>query len=107
MYPRLTHLNADTSWLVELPRDAQRIFKLLLDPWFEGTQTDFHRLFSRQKHIIPAAIKNASELGTLDAVVISHEFTDHCHEATLRGVSSEVPVFATKVRSFKPTLVGL
>ena len=31
----------------------------------------------------------------IDAVVISHEFTDHCHEATLREISSSVPVLAT------------
>ncbi|KAI0021233.1 hypothetical protein F4780DRAFT_293789 [Xylariomycetidae sp. FL0641] len=32
----------------------------------------------------------------IDALAISHEFTDHCHEATLREVSPRVPVFATE-----------
>lgn len=42
----------------------------------------------------------------IDAVLISHEFTDHCHPATLREVSPSVPVFATHkaaelIRSWK------
>ena len=32
----------------------------------------------------------------IDAVVISHEFTDHCHKSTLLEVDQAVPVFATK-----------
>jgi len=31
----------------------------------------------------------------IDAVVISHEFTDHMHKETLLKISPEVPVFAT------------
>lgn len=42
----------------------------------------------------------------IDAVCCSHEFTDHCHEATLRELPPDVPVFAPKkaaalVRSWK------
>lgn len=32
----------------------------------------------------------------IDAVCCSHEFTDHCHEATLRELPTTVPVFAPK-----------
>ncbi len=32
----------------------------------------------------------------IDAVAISHEFTDHCHKSTLLEVNRSVPVFATK-----------
>jgi hypothetical protein len=32
----------------------------------------------------------------VDAVAISHEFTDHCHKETLLEVHPNVPVFATK-----------
>lgn len=35
----------------------------------------------------------------IDAVAISHEFTDHCHKDTLLEVHKDVPVFATKVSS--------
>jgi len=31
----------------------------------------------------------------IDAVAVSHEFTDHCHKATLLEVSPSIPVFAT------------
>lgn len=34
----------------------------------------------------------------IDAVAISHEFTDHCHQETLLTVHADVPVFATEVR---------
>ncbi|KAI5242113.1 HCP-like protein [Aureobasidium subglaciale] len=30
----------------------------------------------------------------IDAVAISHQFTDHCHEQTMRDVHPDVPVFA-------------
>lgn len=32
----------------------------------------------------------------IDAIVISHEFADHCHKDTLLQFSSETPVFATE-----------
>lgn len=33
----------------------------------------------------------------IDAVAISHEFTDHCHQQTLMDISPDVPVLATEV----------
>ena len=33
----------------------------------------------------------------LDAVIISHEFTDHCHKRTLLSIHPDVPVFAPEV----------
>lgn len=33
----------------------------------------------------------------IDAVIVSHEFTDHCHRETLLEVDRDVPVFASKV----------
>lgn len=33
----------------------------------------------------------------IDAVAVSHEFTDHCHRETLEEVHGDVPVFATEV----------
>jgi len=33
----------------------------------------------------------------IDAVVISHEFTDHCNKNTLLELDSETPIFATKL----------
>lgn len=88
----LRHLNADTSWLI-----SYNDFKILLDPWFFGPQTDFFRYFSTQEHAIPSSIQDINrDLGAnIDAIVISHEFTDHCHEQTLRSLSSSIAVFAT------------
>lgn len=40
----------------------------------------------------------AEEETFIDAVAISHEFTDHCHKETLLEVHPDVPVFATEVR---------
>jgi hypothetical protein len=38
----------------------------------------------------------------IDAVAVSHQFTDHCHEQTMRTVHPNVPVFATEVSRSRP-----
>jgi hypothetical protein len=88
----LRHLNADTSWLIIFDG-----FKILLDPWLFGPQTDYFRYFSTQEHAVPSSMQNISrDLDVqIDAIIISHEFTDHCHEETLRSLSATIPVFAT------------
>ena len=43
----------------------------------------------------PSAPEDESWKSYVDAVAISHEFTDHCHRATLLEVDPAVPVFAT------------
>jgi len=40
--------------------------------------------------------RQASPSYFIDAVCCSHEFTDHCHEATLKELPPTVPVFAPK-----------
>ncbi|KAK3627551.1 hypothetical protein LTR56_019135 [Elasticomyces elasticus] len=132
--PVLHHLNADTSWLLQIPRPESAVrnggrfyYNVLIDPWFQGTQTDFAAWFSRQWHATKSAVGSIAELEELawesevltaelrtgsssrksnaaveheqtfiDALVISHEFTDHCHKETLLEVNADVPVFATK-----------
>lgn len=137
--PILHHLNADTSWLLQIPRPASAIahgsriyYNLLIDPWFVGGQSDVARWFSQQWHAVESAVKSIADVemlireveiltgglrrGTctktnatadegerqeesfIDAVAISHEFTDHCHKETLMEVHPDVPVFATEVR---------
>jgi hypothetical protein len=88
----LRHLNADTSWLIIFDE-----FKILLDPWLFGSQTDFFRYFSTQEHSVPPSIQNINrDLDMqINAIIISHEFSDHCHEQTLRSFSATIPVFAT------------
>ena len=139
--PILTHLNADTSWLLQVPypEDAKRPsgrtrFNILIDPWLQGTQSDLASWFSSQWHAIKSSVQHISELDAylleiehlarepasdeeqtngvttasslIDAVIVSHEFTDHCHKATLLELPSSVPVFATTkaaslIRSWK------
>ena len=41
------------------------------------------------------ALLTSSRKNFIDAVVVSHEFTDHCHKQTLLEVDPTTPVFAT------------
>lgn len=124
--PILTHLNADTSWLLSVPRlhrvslPGQRSrYNLLIDPWLRGPQEDVAGWFSKQWHAVESSVESIHELEELlraaehleivgssvsdsaaessyiDAVVISHEFTNHCHKATLHEINPNVPVFAS------------
>lgn len=89
----LKHLNADSSWLLTLGKT-----RILIDPWLFGPQTDYFSWFSTQEHVVRSSVENVEEeLKTkIDAILISHEFTDHCHEATLKSLSRQTPIFATK-----------
>lgn len=51
--------------------------------------------------------ENGELLSFIDAVAISHEFTDHCHQQTLLQVHPDVPVFATEVRSMASRILLL
>jgi hypothetical protein len=171
--PLLTHLNADTTWLLSLPippsytsRTRRRYFHILIDPWLTGPQSDVAAFFSTQWHAIPSCCQTIreveeaiqgiedvaagsekrsskdteekarpgmrrmetedvivvdtdsgggmkelgdgtgldkqdekeeqdGEVGWIDAIVISHEFTDHMHQPTLLSVPPSAPVFAT------------
>jgi len=121
--PILHHLNADTSWLLQIPRPAfstpgRAYFNILIDPWFKGPQADVASWFSQQTHAIASAIQSIAEVeelilrvenaigspfgiqeelgaSAIDAIAISHEFTDHCHMETLLEVRPDVAVFAS------------
>lgn len=125
--PVLHHLNADTSWLLQIPRPASAVkrgariyYNVLIDPWLRGGQSDVARWFSQQWHATESAVGTIAEVDALagemevlaggrrrggeegertliDAVAVSHEFTDHCHRETLEEVHGDVPVFATEV----------
>ena len=127
--PSLTHLNADTSWLVQFPLSPnsasdRQMFNLLIDPWFTGSQIDYVSWFSEQFHAIPSSVQSINDLGAklekgntkssdqiglddpqsfsrrnrpyVDAIIISHEFTDHCNKQTLLEASPSIPVYATR-----------
>lgn len=116
--PVLAHLNADTTWLLQLPYpspssapNGRTHFNILMDPWLRGPQSDVASWFSTQWHVVPPTIETMDGLdpmlaqlegrqreaagSSIDAVVISHEFTDHCHQATLLELPPMTPVFAT------------
>ena len=135
--PILTHVNADTTWLVQLPYPhgttpppGRSHYNILIDPWLSGSQSDVASWFSTQWHAIKSSVQTIAELdemlreleelahdpqantttiekrrfyGTansgrrtlIDAVAVSHEFTDHMHKATLLEIDPSVPVFAT------------
>lgn len=40
--------------------------------------------------------KKPSQTSYIDAVIISHEFTDHCNKRTLLELETDTPIFATK-----------
>lgn len=135
--PILTHVNADTTWLVQLPYPdgtnpppGRSHYNILIDPWLSGPQSDVASWFSTQWHAIQSSIQTIAELDEIlkeveelaqdpqadtaitgkrisneeekggrrtfiDAVAVSHEFTDHMHKATLLEIDPSVPVFAT------------
>ena len=124
--PLLTHLNADTTWLLQLPQTQDRRvwngrshLNILIDPWLRGRQSDVAFWFSSQWHAIESSVQTIAQLNKMlekaqdlegsdahthcpdtktnfiDAIIVSHEFTDHCHKRTLLEVDSTVPVFAT------------
>ena len=132
--PILTHLNADTSWLLQLPypSDTERPpgrsrWNIIFDPWLTGGQSDVAHWFSQQWHAVASSVQTMAELNNLlreietmaqlgasnpgernhdsldqsskrsyiDAVIISHEFTDHCNKNTLLELDPDTPVFAT------------
>ncbi|PMD37866.1 hypothetical protein L207DRAFT_513852 [Hyaloscypha variabilis F] len=76
--PLLTHLNADTTWLLSLPippssATAQRstsistsrkriYFHILIDPWLVGPQSDVAAFFSTQWHATPSSCQSIAEV---------------------------------------------
>lgn len=126
----LHKLNGDTSWLVRLPRPSQdttgsTLYNLVLDPWLHSApQVDGLPIFSRQTRIETAAFSSLAQLDAwlrlqgkeerLDAVLLSHPFTDHLHPETLTDADSlailqRCTVFTTRdalsaLRSFKVDL---
>ncbi len=81
-------LNGDSSWLIQLNNT-----RLILDPWLVGEQVDVASWFNRQSH--QDKCLTIRDLPPIDAILISHPFTDHCHEATLKQFSADTPIFAS------------
>lgn len=153
----LRRLNADTSWLLQVPViDGQRTkgdaagtptYNIVVDPWLAPSrQVDYHPLFSAQTrgeeasyaslsalsqalshHTLEASARERTQGGArtedgggkaddddndvdrdtaaikgnrIDAILISHPFTDHAHPETLWDLpqvqSGPIDIFCTK-----------
>ncbi len=77
---RLQRLNMDTSLFLEIGG-----FKVLIDPWLEGTEVDFFSWFNTQWH--RTAPLSFEELPEFDAVLITQKYPDHFHLQTLKKLS--------------------
>jgi hypothetical protein len=74
---------------------------LLIDPWLTSWEIAYHPLFSRQRHSKPSCVDSIQALEnqlpkgqSVDAIVINHDFHDHCHRETLLTARKDTPVFA-------------
>lgn len=70
--PLLHRLNADTSWLLQIPRPEHAVkrgarfyYNILIDPWLKGGQTDVASWFSQQFHATDSAVQSVAELEDL------------------------------------------
>ncbi|KAH6711854.1 hypothetical protein BKA61DRAFT_555082 [Leptodontidium sp. MPI-SDFR-AT-0119] len=120
--PLLTHLNADTTWLLSIPypesappTNGRIYYHILIDPWLRGGQSDVAKFFSQQWHVEESVVQTITEVedvvrgiedtvdkaqptstkSPIDVILISHEFTDHMHKDTLLEASPSIPIFAS------------
>jgi hypothetical protein len=118
--PLIHHLNADTSWLIQIPRNDNHprvYFNVLVDAWLTTPQVEFSRIFHQQEHTIPSAFQTIAEVetfihdielqacsllgkdaqpkpstGYIDVAACCLRGTDHVNEHTLRQLHPSVPV---------------
>jgi hypothetical protein len=67
--PILTHLNEDTTWLIQIPypksarpSNGRYFFNILIDPWLSGPQSDVAWWFSTQYHNTKSYFQTIEEL---------------------------------------------
>lgn len=84
----LGRLNSDTSWTITLGTTT-----FLVDPWLKDSEIDGLQYFNEQWHTKPCV--DIGDVGPFDAVIVSHEFSDHCHESTLLEFPQHIPIFAS------------
>lgn len=86
---RIERLNSDTSFLI-VARDGTR---LVVDPWLVGAEIDGAAFFNRAEHTDP--VVHPSSILECDAIIISLQFSDHCHEDTILLFPDNVPIFGS------------
>lgn len=75
-------MDSSVRTVVELSQRLEEIENLIC----RGASSDYQRNRPKQN----------SHTSYIDAVVISHEFTDHCNKETLLELDAQTPIFATK-----------
>lgn len=120
---QLRRINFDSTWLLTLPTlpdHPTSTCNLLIDPWLsDAEQIDLIVSFSGQKRQTAALASSISELenvleqesvlrntssdqrptsNKVDAIIISHPFSDHLHPETLTDerVAERIPIFVTQ-----------
>ena len=70
--PILHHLNADTSWFLQIPRPESALrnggrfyYNILIDPWLSGGQSDVASWFSQQFHATQSAVPDIAAVEEL------------------------------------------
>ncbi|PHH60067.1 hypothetical protein CDD81_2153 [Ophiocordyceps australis] len=108
----IKQLNGDASFHLTLEpiqaRSSSEQYHMLIDPWIAGPSSILHPKFSSTSHVEPACISSLRELPEPDVVIISHNRSSHCHEATLRQLAPKdtktlilaVPAAARLIRSW-------
>lgn len=88
---KLHRLDDYQSWLIEA--SGRRIG---VDPWLtaEHALPGGHWLFGRRREAAPAC--GVEPMKTLDALIITGPFADHCDPDTLAHVKRDLPCFAQK-----------
>lgn len=60
-------------------------WKILIDPWLEGTEVDYFEWFNTQWHRTPPL--PYSEIPDFDTILITQKYPDHFHEKTLKKLA--------------------
>lgn len=88
---RIQRLNPDTSFLI-VSRDGTR---LVVDPWLVGAEIDGAAFFNKAEHADPSSVVHPSSILECDAIIISLQFSDHCHEETISLFPDNIPIFGS------------
>ena len=77
---QVQRLNMDNSLFLEISG-----WKVLIDPWLEGTEVDFFGWFNTQWHRTPPL--PYEQIPAFDTVLITQKYPDHFHAETLKKLN--------------------
>ncbi|KAM0327472.1 hypothetical protein ACHAQA_005760 [Verticillium albo-atrum] len=118
--PILTRLTADNSWMISLPRptadaSGKAYYHILQDLWLGGALIQFSSLLAKVTRLhaghfddvadierLIAGMEKAARSGWtgtgkgVDAILVTHYNSDHCHRETMERFGKGVTVLAVK-----------